>query len=258
MEKQAIDSIQQKRLMKLKRFLPLALAFCSLASAQEKPAEAKADFGFVDLFNGKDLTNWVDVNTSPETWSVKDGLLVCSGKPIGVMRSKKQYENFILVIEWRHMEAGGNSGVFLWSDAKPGRNRLPKGMEVQMLELEWPNIHKRRDGSPNHPGYVSGELFGAGGMKAVPENPRGSRSMSYEMRCKGKGEWNRYVVVAIDGTVKLSINGKFVNGIREADVRKGYLCLESEGAEIHFRKVQIMELPAGRAEDLGMTTEPVK
>ena len=96
-----------------------------------------------------------------------------------------------------------------------------------MLELEWPNIHKKRDGSPNHPGYVSGELFGAGGMRAVPENPRGSRSMSFEMRCKGKGEWNQYVIVAVDGAVKLSINGKFVNGIREADLRKGYLCSRS-------------------------------
>ena len=209
------------------------------------------ELGFVDLFNGKDLTNWVDVNTSPETWSVKDGLLVCTGRPIGVMRSAKQYENFILIIEWRHMKAGGNSGVFLWSDAIP-KGRLPKGMEVQMLELEWPYIHKRK-GKPNHLGYVSGELFGAGGMRAIPENPRGNRSMSYEMRCKGKGEWNRYVVVAVDGTVKLSINGKFVNGIREADLRKGYLCLESEGSEIHFRRIQIMELPAGRAKDLGMT-----
>lgn len=60
------------------------------------------------------------------------------------------------------------------------------------------------------------------------------------------------MVVAVDGAVKLSINGKFVNGIREADLRKGYLCLESEGAEIHFRKIQIMELPAGRATELGM------
>ena len=150
------------------------------------------------------------------------------------------------------MEAGGNSGVFLWSDAKPQSSRLPKGMEVQMLELEWPIINATKDGKARHSGYVSGELFGAGGMKAVPENPRGTRSMSYEMRCKGKGEWNRYVVVAVDGTVKLSINGKFVNGIRAADLRKGYLCLESEGAEIHFRKIQIMELPTGRAKDLGM------
>ncbi len=227
-----------------------ALVVASLANETE--SEQSGELSFVDLFNGKDLTNWIDVNTSPDTWAVKDGLLVCTGKPIGVMRSAKMYENFILVVEWRHMEAGGNSGVFLWSDAKPEGNRLPRGMEVQMLELEWPYIHAQRNGKPRHLGYVSGELFGAGGMKAVPENPRGSRSMSYEMRCKGKGQWNRYVVVAVDGTVKLSINGKFVNGIREADGRKGFLCLEAEGAEIHFRKVSIMELPAGRAEELGM------
>ncbi len=225
-----------------------------LLGAQEKSplSEPPAGLGFVELFNGKDLTNWVDVNTSPETWSVKDGLLVCTGRPIGVMRSTRMYENFILVIEWRHMEAGGNSGVFLWSDAKPEGNRLPRGMEVQMLELQWPYIHAHANGKPRHLGYVSGELFGAGGMKAIPENPRGSRSMSYEMRCRGKGEWNRYVVVAVDGTVKLAINGKFVNGIREADGRKGFLCLEAEGAEIHFRRVSIMELPSGRAEELGM------
>ena len=89
------------------------------------------------LFNGQDLTGWVDVNTSPETWSVQDGLLVCQGTPIGVMRSEKQYENFILHIEWRHMEPGGNSGVFVWSEGTPAPGkRLPKGMEVQMLELD--------------------------------------------------------------------------------------------------------------------------
>ncbi|MFP6604451.1 MAG: DUF1080 domain-containing protein, partial [Pirellulaceae bacterium] len=71
----------------------------------------QSENGFVSLFNGKDLTGWADVNTAPDTWTVRDGLLVCSGKPIGVMRSAKQYENFILHIEWRHMKAGGNSGV---------------------------------------------------------------------------------------------------------------------------------------------------
>ena len=236
--------------------LSLMLAMPLLSFAEEEKHKGP-QLGFVDLFNGKDLENWVDVNTSPKTWRVENGILICSGKPIGVMRSKKQYENFVLVIEWKHMEAGGNSGIFLWSDAIP-KGRLPKGMEVQMLELQWPYINRKRNGEPNHLGYVSGELFGAGGMSAIPENPRGSRSMSYEMRCKGKGEWNRYVVVAVDGTVKLSINGKFVNGIREADLRKGYLCLESEGAEIHFRKIQIMELPGGRAEELGMSLNSEK
>lgn len=236
----------------------LAAVFISILIPGIAAAEPDVpNLEFVDLFNGKNLDGWVDVNTSPETWSVKDGLIVCTGHPIGVMRSEKQYENFILVIEWRHMEAGGNSGVFLWSDAKP-QGRLPKGMEVQMLELEYPYVHANKDGTPKHLGYVSGELFGAGGLKAIPQNPRGTRSMSHEMRCKGKGEWNRYVVVAVDGTVKLSINGKFVNSIRDADLRKGYLCLESEGAEVHFRKIQLMELPSGRAADLGMTLENEK
>jgi hypothetical protein len=201
------------------------------------------------LFNGENLTGWVDVNTSPETWSVKDGLLICKGKPIGVMRSEKQYENFILHIEWRHMEPGGNSGVFVWSEgtAAPGK-RLPKGMEVQMLELDWINQHKR-NGKPNHIGYISGELFGANGLTADPDNPRGRRSMSKELRCKPHGEWNTYDVVCVDGTVKLSINGKFVNSIRNASVKKGYLCLESEGAEIHFRNIHILELPPGITSD---------
>lgn len=220
------------------------------ASLNYIPSELK----FQDLFNGKDLTGWVDVNTSPETWSVKDGLLVCTGKPIGVMRSEKQYENFLLHIEWRHMQAGGNSGVFIWSEGQPkllspqgNRGRLPKGMEVQMLELEFPRLFPERDGTPRHQGYVSGELFGANGVKATPENARGERSMSTEMRCKGKGQWNVYDVVAVNGCVKLSINGKFVNGIRDSNMRKGYLCLESEGSEIHFRNIRILELPPGGA-----------
>ncbi|MEO0416234.1 MAG: DUF1080 domain-containing protein, partial [Verrucomicrobiota bacterium] len=192
--------------------------------------ETRPDPGFVDLFNGKDLSGWIDVNTSPKTWSVNEKKhLVCKGQPIGVMRSDRMYENFILIIEWRHMEAGGNSGIFLWSDARPEGNRLPKGMEVQMLELEYPFIHAR-NGKPLPLAYVHGELFGAGGMKAIPDNPRGSRSKSLENRCLPKGRWNRYVVVAVDGTVKLSVNGKFVNSIRESGFRKGYLCLESEGA----------------------------
>ena len=226
--------------------LAMSPAIGSNAWAQAPAAEVSADVPqWVDLFNGRDLSGWVDVNTSPDTWKAEDGLLVCSGKPIGVMRSEKQYENFILHIEWRHMKPGGNSGVFVWSEGViPEGRRLPKGMEVQMLELEWINLHKK-NGKPNHVGYISGELFGAGGLEATPDNPRGSRSMSRELRCKGAGEWNVYDVVCVDGTVKLAINGKFVNSIRSSSVRKGYLCLESEGAEIHFRNIRILELPPG-------------
>jgi hypothetical protein len=188
---------------------------------------------------------WVNVNTAPDTWHLEKDILVCSGQPIGVMRSEKQYENFILHVEWKHIEPGGNSGIFIWSNASPPEGaRLPDGVEVQMLDLEWVNLNKR-DGVTPPIAYVHGELFGVGGVETLPDNPRGTRSKSIENRCKGKGEWNTYDVVCVDGVVKLSVNGKFVNGLAKASQKKGYLCLESEGAEIHFRNLTIIELPDG-------------
>jgi hypothetical protein len=189
---------------------------------------------------------WIEVNTPAESWSLKKtGELVCTGKPIGVMRSEKQYENFIMHVEWKHMEAGGNSGIFVWSSARPDeKSRLPDGVEVQMLELDWVKLNTR-DGVVPPIAYVHGELFGVGGVETIPDNPRGTRSKSIENHCKGRGEWNTYDVVCVDGVVKLSVNGKFVNGLQQASQKKGYLCLESEGAEIHFRNLTIIELPPG-------------
>lgn len=198
------------------------------------------------MFTGKKLKGesiqWVQVNTEDTTWQMKNNELICFGHPIGVIRSEKKYENFLFHIEWMHMEAGGNSGTFVWSDAEPGDNRLPNGVEVQMLELDWVNQNIRNGEKPPI-AYVHGELFGVGGVEVIPDNPRGKRSKSIENRCKGKGEWNTYDVVCVDGTVKLSVNGKFVNGISQSSKKSGYICLESEGAEIHFRNIRIIELP---------------
>jgi hypothetical protein len=218
----------------------LTALFCAgLSMAADKPVP-----GYRPLFNGKDLKGWINVNTDPDTWRVKDRMIVCKGKPIGVMRSDRQYENFILHVEWMHMEPGGNSGVFVWSSARPGSSRLPDGVEVQMLELDWPKLHMK-DGVMPPLAYVHGELFGVGGVKTTPDNPRGTRSMSIENRCLPRLQWNVYDVVAVDGVIKLSVNGKFVNGIAKSTQKKGYLCLESEGAEIHFRNIRILELPPG-------------
>lgn len=219
-----------------------AAAVCLLALV---PLAGSAQPAFRDMFNGKDLTGWVNINTAPDTWQFRDGLLVCSGKPIGVLCSEKQYENFVLHIEWMHMEPGGNSGVFVWSSGRPDpESRLPDGVEVQMLELDWPKLNTRNGVTPPI-AYVHGELFGVGGVKTTPDNPRGTRSMSIENRALGRGQWNEYEVVAVDGVIKLSVNGKFVNGISRSTQKKGYFCLEAEGAEIHFRNIRVMELPPG-------------
>ncbi|SFS75692.1 3-keto-disaccharide hydrolase [Sphingobacterium wenxiniae] len=206
----------------------------------------KKDFN--DLISGTvapEPLKWIDVNTSDTSWYRDGEKLVCKGLPIGVVRSEKMYQNFIMHVEWRHLEKGGNSGIFVWCDDEPEEySRLPSGVEVQMLELDWVNQNKR-DGAMPPIAYVHGELFGAGKAKTIPDNPRGERSKSIENRCLGVGEWNKYTVVCVDGTIKLSVNGKFVNGIRESSQRKGYLCLESEGAKIEFKNLHIIELEKG-------------
>src|SRR5690625_4420714 len=83
-----------------------------------------------------------------------------------------------------------------------------------------------------------------GTIPGAPSETRG-RSYALENRVNGTGEWNRYIVVCVDGTIKLSVNGKFVNGIRSPKRKQGYICPESEGSEVHFRKMDIMELPGG-------------
>lgn len=235
--------------------LLITVFFSFSATAQERlftfgeviPLEKSLGIHKTDIPNQP--INWINVNTEKATWEVRDSILVCKGLPIGVARSEREFENYILHVEWRHMEPGGNSGMFMWSSAVPGENRLPDGVEVQMLELDWVKLNKRNGAEPPI-AYVHGELFGTGGVVTTPDNPRGERSKSVENRCKGRGEWNSYEVVCVDGVIKLSVNGKFVNGISQSTQRKGYMCLESEGAEIEFRNLRVIEMPGGLAKSV--------
>src|SRR5262245_43630699 len=109
----------------------LALAVAALTAADDKK-----DDGFVPLFNGKDLTGWVNVNCAPGTFFVKDGEVVTTGKPTGFLRTERQYENFVLELEWMHVNKTevGNSGVFLWGDPLPAVGTpFTRGIEVQVL-----------------------------------------------------------------------------------------------------------------------------
>ncbi|MDX1284598.1 MAG: DUF1080 domain-containing protein, partial [Draconibacterium sp.] len=202
----------------------IVVFFTLCVSAQEQLFSFGKEVQFQSVTHGDKAygkpISWIQVNTEADTWNKNGEELVCSGHPIGVIRSEKKYRNFIMHIEWKHMEAGGNSGTFVWSDAEPGDNRLPNGVEVQMLELEWVKLNTR-DGKEPPIAYVHGELFGVGGTETVPDNPRGRRSKSIENRCKGKGQWNTYEVVCVDGTIKLSVNGKFVNGISKSTKKEG-------------------------------------
>jgi hypothetical protein len=116
----------------MKFALLLAAGFSGLVGSS--PGRA-AEGEWVNLFNGKDLSNWVNVNCAPETWTVADGVIKSTGKPTGALRTPRMYENFVMEVEWRHLESGGNAGVFIWGSpiAAPGVPFL-RAIEVQVLD----------------------------------------------------------------------------------------------------------------------------
>lgn len=204
----------------------LGFHFCHLLSAQ-------TESGFVPLFDGKTLNGWVNVNCAPSTWSARDGVIYCTGKPIGELRTNRMYQNFILKLQWRHLRPQGNAGVFVWADSitAPGQP-FHRGIEVQVLD--------GREGS----GYTSdGDIFPIHGATMRPDNGRGgSRAFPTEKRSRPSPEWNDYVITCIDGTIQLAVNGKLVTSGSECRPRKGYICLESEGSPVEFRNLFIQEL----------------
>ncbi|OWK36629.1 3-keto-disaccharide hydrolase [Fimbriiglobus ruber] len=221
--------------------LPLA-GLIALAVAAYAPA-ADPD-GFVPMFNGKDLSGWVNVNCAPGTFYVQDNEIITNGKPTGFLRTDRQYENFVLEMDWMHVNKTevGNSGLFVWGDPIPAVGTgYTRGIEVQVLvNLEYKN-KKGEITATSH-----GDLFSIWGATCKPDRPHpggSQRCLPSENRCKGGGEWNHYKVIAIGGVIKLHVNGKEVSGVSECSPRKGYLALESEGAECHFKNIKIKELP---------------
>ena len=119
------------------RYTPLLAAAMFLVSLFGVTSFAKQGLAEQKLFNGKDLSGWehylVESDAKmTDVWSVHDGLLVCQGEPMGYLCTKKEYENFQLVVEWRWAPGSepGNSGVLMRITGEP--TMLPNCVEAQL------------------------------------------------------------------------------------------------------------------------------
>jgi hypothetical protein len=230
------------------------VAACMLALALRGEADEPGPRAFVDgsgpgfVLLGKD--DFEDVNCGPDTWTFEEGMIHCTGTPTGVIRTKKQYANFELVVEWMHKKPGGNSGIFVWGipesmkDLKPGG--LPHGIECQVLDNAFKTNYERDSGKKADWFTTHGDVFAVGQAKMKPFpplSPNGSRSFPTKELSKDAGQWNHYYIRAINGEVRLWVNGEEVSGGNECQPATGYICLESEGSPIDFRGLSIRELP---------------
>lgn len=190
-------------------------------------------------------------NCDPDTWVWQGSLVKSTGKPVGVLRSAKSYKNFEMVARWRHLSKGGNSGFFVWTpmEALEGLvpNRLPSaGIEVQVLDHGYTEQYESSTGKKGDWFTTNGDIFPVGKSKLkpfAPLSPDGSRSFPRSKHSLGTPNWNHYYVRAINGEIRLWVNGHEVSGGNHAEPSEGFLCLEAEGAPIEFQSIRIRELP---------------
>jgi Domain of Unknown Function (DUF1080) len=182
------------------------------------------------LFNGKDFTGWsFDVLDpavpSVAVWSVSDGILICKGRPPGIIRTLKEYSDYELLVEWRWAPDGkpGNSGVLIHASNPREMFAWPKSIEIQLA-------HEN-----------AGDFWTIGETLTVADRQAQGRRWPKKGKANEKppGEWNKARIRCEGKTVKVWINDKLMNEATQLSTHKGAICLQSELGVVHFRKVEL-------------------
>lgn len=182
------------------------------------------------LFDGTSLAGWKafsgDANASA-AWSVRDGTIVCEGQPIGYLVTEASFESFELTLEWRFdpTKGAGNSGVLL---RVQGPDKVwPKSIEAQLESRSAGDIWNI-DAVP---------------MKVDAGRTEGRRTKKeHETNERPLGEWNRYRILLDGGRLELYVNDLLQNVATDVEVKPGRIALQSEGAHIEFRKIEIRKI----------------
>ena len=192
---------------------------------RELPPEAGRRGAEVVLFDGKTTTGWGahlrGVASPDDVWSVKDGVLVCGGKPAGYIFTTAKYESFVLKLEWRWPGKPGNSGVLMRAT---GEHKVwPRCIEAQLMNGN------------------AGDFWNIGNMPmhVDPGRTKGRNTKKTHANEKPPGEWNEYEIIVDGSWIQLRVNGKVLNEAWGCEVIAGHICLQSEGAEIHFRNIHL-------------------
>lgn len=215
--------------------MPILLASLVLATtalAGDEAAKPIAPSSRVDLFNGKDFSGWTFFmrdNAEPtNTWSVGDGLIKCTGKPTGYIRTEKDYRDYKLTAEWRFVKIGpkaDNGGILV---------------HMQLPDKLWPpciQCQGKHD--------AVGDLFLMGGAESKEHRGIDSNTPLVkhgESAEKPVGEWNTCEVICSGNSVKVYVNGRPMNETTECTISSGKIGFQSEGAPFEVRKVFIEPL----------------
>jgi hypothetical protein len=215
------------------KFIPLAalLTFgAHIAGAQNVITPAQP----IELFNSTNFAGFtfcLNANADPlQTWNVTNGLIHCTGKPIGYLRTTQSYSNYAVTVEWRFVKIApkaDNSGVLV---------------HLQLPDQVWPKCIQNQGKSGRQ-----GDLFVMSGAECKEHLDLGKDAdtpvvLRGEPNEKVIGEWNTNLTVCAGHDVKAIINGKFLNEITECTISSGFIGIQSEGAEFEIRRMLLEPL----------------
>jgi hypothetical protein len=247
-------------------------------AAQDAPA-ASGEAGVIHLFNGKDLGGWYTFlkdrgrDTDPQkVFTVGDGMLRISGEELGCVTSVNEYENYRLIFEFKwgqqtwagRKTAARDSGLLVHSVGADGAygGIWMHSIELQMIEGGTGDILVVGDGTDQFKATcpVAAEMSGGCHVfqpDGKPATINGGRINWFGRDpdwkdvkgFRGKqdveklvGEWNRYECVAEGNTLTVILNGVVVNKCLDVQPRKGRIQIQSEGAEVFVRRVDVTPL----------------
>ncbi len=184
----------------------------------------------IELFNGHDLSNWSVVlddkrADASHLFTVKDGVLHCVGWPTGYLRTKDKYTNFVLKVQWRFPDKPGNSGVLIRCQ-EPDKV-WPKSVECQLNSGDAGDLWVL----DNYPIRVDPSR--TGGRRTTKLHPSNEKPI---------GQWNQYEITVDGETLTVKVNGELQNEASEFKEQPGFILLQSEGAEIEFRNIELTPL----------------
>ncbi len=232
-----------------------------LAASAAAPAWVAADTPAAPLalFNGRDLSGWVSIVRQgdipdPGTWMVADGVIKCTGRPSGYIRTEGRYRDYRLTVEWRWTgpapaaDAQGrprlrNNGVLLHMQEPD--TVWPKSVEAQLMETNAGDIYIIGGAdTAEHAAAREKAVTAAGADEEAAKRARNNRRLpkSHDSSEKRVGKWNTYEITCSGDTITLRVNGVEQNRVTGITVREGHICLQSEGAPIGFRRVKLEPL----------------
>lgn len=188
------------------------------------------------VFNGKDLKDWVivvgDSTLSPEKFFyVNEGTIETVGVPVGYIRTKKEFKNYRLHVEWRYPENPTNSGVMIHVNGPDKIWVSHYQAQLKVLNAGDFIVHGVGERATiNDSTYFSTETVKPVVAKLHPTNE------------KPAGEWNSYDIICNGNKVELKVNGLLQNTATNCSLTKGAIGLQAEGSKIQFRNIWIEKI----------------